>query len=53
MSNSVSMTEIVNIATTEYFELRQIYSKNINKFSKLVKEKIYNDKVVYDNTMRD
>ena len=40
MSNFVSMTEIMNIATIEYFELRQIYNKKINEISKIVKEKV-------------
>ena len=52
MSNLVSMTEIINIATIEYFELRQIYNIKINEIAKIVKVKVYNDKVDYANTMR-
>ena len=53
MSNSVSMTVSMNIATNEYFKLRQIYNKKINEISIIVKEKVYNDKVDYANTIRD
>ena len=49
----MSMTEIMNIATIEFFELRQINDKQINDISKFVKDKIYNDKVSYANTISD
>ena len=49
----MSMTEMMNIATIEYFELRQIYDKQINEIPKFVKDKIYNVKVFYVNTMID
>ena len=49
----MSMTEIMNIAINEYFKLRQIYDKQINEIFKFVKDKIYNDKVSYANTISD
>ena len=42
------MTETMNIAIKEYFELRQI-----NEIPKFVKDKIYNEKVSYANTITD
>ena len=49
----MSMTETINIAINEYFKLRQIYDKQINEIPKFVKDKIYNDKVSYANTISD
>ena len=49
----MSMTEIMNIAINEYFELWQIYDKQINEIPKFVKDNIYNDKVSYANTISD
>ena len=60
MSNSISASIDLNVqfydnekytAINEYFELKQIYDKQINDISKLVKNKIHNDKISYANTI--
>ena len=53
MSQSTSMSDNFNSAINEYFELRQIYDKKINEIPKLVKDKVYNDKVDVANTRKD
>ena len=53
MNHLTGKASLNNYATIEYFELRQIYNKKINEISKIVKEKVYNDKVDYANTMRE
>ena len=53
MNHSTSTTSLDNSAINEYFELRKIYDKKINEIPKLAKDKIYNDKVKYANTMKD
>ena len=62
MSNSISTSSDLDVqfydnekyaAINEYFELKQIYDKQINDIPKFVKEKIYNDKVSYANTIND
>ena len=53
MNHSTSTTSLDNSAINEYFELRQIYDKNINEIPKFVKDKVYNDKVDFVNTKKD
>ena len=53
MSTFVSMTKIMNIAINKYFELRQIYNKQINEIRIFVSDEIYNNKVCYANTIND
>ena len=53
MNHSTSLSDIVNFAIYVYFELRQIYDKNIIEISKYVIDKIYNYKVYYANNMID
>ena len=53
MNQSSSMSNNINTATNEYFELRQIYNKQINEIPKFLRDKIYNDKVSYANTIND
>ena len=66
MSNSTSTSTNLNVhyynnekydklnsAINEYFKLRQIYGKQINEKPKFIKDKIYNDKVSYVNTISD
>ena len=54
MSNSDGTSiSLDNSAINEYFELRQIYDKTINEIPKFVKDKVYNDKVDFANTMKE
>ena len=53
MNQSTSMSDNINSAINEYFELRQIYDRQINEIPKFVKVNIYNDKVSYANTISD
>ena len=52
MRNFVSMTEIMNLFTIEFSEVRLINNKIINKISIIVKEQIYKYKVNYANIKR-
>ena len=45
----MTMTEIMNMSNTEYFELNQISNNNLNEIYIIVNVKIYYDNVLYEN----